>query len=401
MAKSRKGISINPVALHSSRVHHPVPSSGRNFGAPRLPAAFQIVIDPTKFPAQPWQNLPPATGKPPYHLSLDSILSPDSINLITKSGKLVFHAVGDTGGVNTPTPIQNVASFMEKDFSLANPALHPSFYYHLGDVVYYDGEIANYYPEFYEPYNTYPAPIVAIPGNHDGDIDPLTNESSLQGFVSNFCAPAPVHRPEAEDSPRTAMTQPNVYWTLETPLATMIGLYSNCPEGGEIRNDQITWLESELTIAPKGKALIVSVHHPLYSAYGAHPGSQHLNSVIDSACLKAKRVPDLILSGHVHNYQRFSIPLAGRQIPFIIAGAGGYNARLHMLAQIFHKSKLPVQMPNSTASLESFCDSNHGYLKIMVTQKKIRCDYFAVPDPGTKPPTKTLHPFDTVTVSVA
>src|SRR5690349_8418476 len=158
MPRTRPGKMISPIELQNSRVHHPVPADSRIFSAPRLPPGFQVVIDPSKHPTQPWRDLPPATGLAPYHLSLDSVLSPESINLILKSGKIVFHTVGDTGGVNTPTQIQNVASFMERDFSDDNPALHPSFFYHLGDVVYYDGEIPNYYPEFYEPYNTYPAP---------------------------------------------------------------------------------------------------------------------------------------------------------------------------------------------------------------------------------------------------
>jgi hypothetical protein len=70
----------------------------------------------------------------------------------------------------------------------SKPPDRPSFFYHLGDVVYYDGESANYWPEFYEPYLNYHAPIVAIPGNHDGDVNPATGESSLQAFVRNFCA---------------------------------------------------------------------------------------------------------------------------------------------------------------------------------------------------------------------
>jgi acid phosphatase type 7 len=41
------------------------------------------------------------------------------------------------------------------------------------------------------------------------------------------------------------MTQPYVFWTLLAPFVTIIGLYSNVPEGGEIHNDQIGWLAAE------------------------------------------------------------------------------------------------------------------------------------------------------------
>lgn len=398
--KARKTTAIDAAQLLATSKHHPGAGRGRTFAAPRLPQGFQTIIDPNKNPPQPFRPLPPPTGKSPFHLSLDTVLSPAAMKTITTSGQMVFHSVGDTGGVNTPTYVDNVATYMEDDFSNADVSLHPSFFYHLGDVVYYDGETANYFPEFYEPYMTYPAPIFAIPGNHDGDVDPQTKETTLQSFINNFCAPAPVHRPEAKDAPRDAMTQPNVFWTLLTPFATFIGVYSNCPEGGELKQDQIDWVQSELEAAPKGVALILAVHHPLFSAYGAHPGSQHLFGVFDKVCQKAGRAPDLVLSGHVHNYQRFSGTLGGKQIPFIIAGAGGYNARLHTLSKVFHSSKLPITMTGSQGVLENFNDADHGYLRLLVTKKNIKCDYIAVPAPGTTAKLP-LKPFDTITIAIS
>jgi hypothetical protein len=286
---------------------------------------------------------------------------------------------------------------MESDFNNPDITTHPSFFYHLGDVVYYDGELPNYFPEFYEPYMNYPGPIVAIPGNHDGDIDPQTGESSLEGFVRNFCSQAPVHTPEAHDSPRTTMTQPYVYWTFLTPLVTIIGLYSNCPEGGQLSQSQINWFTSELSSAPKDKALIVAVHHPIYSAYGPKPGSQHLYAVLEAAVEAAGRVPELVLGGHVHNYQRFTGTLAGKDVPMIIAGAGGYNAQLHVLHKAFHTAKLPITMPGAGGILENFNDSQHGYLRITVTKKAIDVEYIAVPDPSA-PKKGPLKGFDSITI---
>jgi hypothetical protein len=394
---SSKGSVIDAAVLLASRKHHPKPASGRSFGGDRLPPSFQTIIDPQKHPSQPFRDLPPATGLPPFRLSLESVLSSDAMQSIENSGKLVFHAVGDTGGVNTPTYIENVANYMEADFSGNDPSTHPSFFYHLGDVVYYDGELANYFPEFYEPYTNYPGPIFAIPGNHDGDVDPQTKEGSLEGFVRNFCSQVPGHTPEARDAVRTTMTQPNVYWTLLTPLATFIGLYSNCPEGGKLSQAQIDWFQSELKAAPEDRALIVAVHHPIYSAYGSKPGSQHLYGVLESSVQTAGRLPDLVLSGHVHNYQRFTGVLNSKNVPVIVAGAGGYNKQLHTLAKIFHNSKLPIRMTGSTGQLESFCDNLHGYLRITVTKKNIQCEYVAVPDTSTPKP-GSLKAFDSLTI---
>jgi hypothetical protein len=55
----------------------------------------------------------------------------------------------------------------------------PAFFYHLGDVVCYDGERGSYYPQFYEPYLHCPAPIFAIPGTHDTDVGLPPNHASL------------------------------------------------------------------------------------------------------------------------------------------------------------------------------------------------------------------------------
>jgi len=46
--------------------------------------------------------------------------------------------------VNTTTYQQHVESYMELDYSKdgSDPG-DPAFFYHLGDVVYYDGEIVN------------------------------------------------------------------------------------------------------------------------------------------------------------------------------------------------------------------------------------------------------------------
>ena len=393
----RKVTAIDAARYRSKVAHHPMAAGARAFGAHRLPVDFQTIVDPNTHPLQPWRDLPPPTGAPPFRMSLETILAPESIASINNSGTMVFHAVGDTGGVNTPTQIENVTTYMESDFAATDITTHPSFFYHLGDVVYYDGELANYFPEFYEPYMNYPGPIVAIPGNHDGDINPQTGESSLEGFVRNFCSQAPVHTAEAHDAPRTAITQPNVYWTLLTPLVTIIGLYSNCPEGGQLSPAQIDWFHSELSVAPDDRAVIVAVHHPIYSAYGSKPGSQHLYSVLDSAAQAASRVPELVLTGHVHNYQRFTGQLTGHDVPMIVAGAGGYNAQLHMLHKAFHQAKLPVTLGNAGGILESFNDSQHGYLRITVTKKSIVCEYVAVPDPSS-PKKGPLKAFDTLTI---
>ncbi|HLW64043.1 MAG TPA: metallophosphoesterase [Gemmataceae bacterium] len=385
----------------------PTGKHGRRFSATRGASSF--TTDPPGFQTEKdarhpgkWFDLPPATGVPPYRLDLASILSDDHYKKITRSKRLVFHTVGDTGGVNTTTYQQHVESFMELDFSAddTDPA-NPSFFYHLGDVVYYDGEVTNYYWEYYEPYLHYPAPIFAIPGNHDGDVNPLdqfhTAADSLRGFVRNFCSQAAVHTPEADDAPRDAMTQPNVYWTLLTPLVTIIGLYTNVPEGGKIGLNQLEWFKQELADADKNLPLILALHHPIYSAYGHHPGSQSLKAIVEESCKDADRTPDLILTGHVHDYQRFTGDINGKAVTTIVAGAGGYNQKLHMLSrQQFDPNGCPYKFPDGKETLDSFNDFQHGYLIIDVRENQILGSYIAMDDPtgGTMVPTKKIKAYD-------
>src|SRR5262245_24085251 len=109
------------ISLRSRATVHPGRGrSGRMFGADRLPPDFHTVFDADR--DHPFRDLPPPTGLPPFHLDLASILHEGAIQEIHTAGKLVFHAVGDTGGVNTPTPIETVAAYMERDFTTRNPS---------------------------------------------------------------------------------------------------------------------------------------------------------------------------------------------------------------------------------------------------------------------------------------
>ncbi len=151
----------------------------------------------------------------------------------------------------------------------------------------------------------------------------------------------------------------------------------------------------------------IATHHksmPIYSAYGPHPGSTRLKTLFDESCKDAKRAPDLVLTGHLHNYQRFSEPLLDKNVPFIVASAGGYKKRLHVLGRAFHdawsQKKSPIQIDGEPELLESFSDSQHGYLRIAVTPKKIRAEYIAVPDPSENPKDQVLEPYDTVEINL-
>ena len=77
-------------------------------------------------------------------------------------------------------------------------------------------------------------PIFSIPGNHDGEVDDPTAQTSLDGWVDYFMQSVPDVDPISKDAPRIGLDLPNVYWTLTTPFATIVGMYTNVPEHGSI-----------------------------------------------------------------------------------------------------------------------------------------------------------------------
>jgi hypothetical protein len=191
---------------------------------------------------------------------------------------------------------------------------------------------------------------------------------------------------EAQGSHRTAMVQPNVYRTLLTPLVNIIGLYSNVPEGGEIRDPQTQWLENELRILDPKLPLFVALHHPVYSADDHHSGSTYRKTAIEDAAKAAGRFPDMVLAGHVHNYQRLTkTNKDGTKVPFIVTGAGGYHNLHHIMKIDGEKMVAPVtfhdQKTGEQVTLERYSDDHHGFLRMEITDPVISGRYFEVPRP--------------------
>ncbi|HEX3348264.1 MAG TPA: metallophosphoesterase [Acetobacteraceae bacterium] len=345
---------------------------------PRQPGASLAQIAPPRiveFEPIPAQFKPRRPA--PFRMDLSEILPEQTrdatLKAIADSGRMAFQCVGDTGGIKRPESQQLVARGMEAALKSARSS--PSFCYHIGDVVYYNGEVQEYWPQFYEPYEHYPLPIVAIPGNHDGE--KLAPDSiSLEGFYQNFLAERPgTFTHESRDSGRTAMSQPNFYWTLTTPFATFIGLYTNVPEHGKITPEQRQWFQGEMHDADPDKALIVALHHPVYSFDDHHSGSSNMALELQNAINASRRIPNLVLTAHVHNYQRIELKTAGVTIPFFVIGNGGYW-NLHHLTQ--HPG---YQDPGTEAVLIAAVDDRHGFMTFEIGAKVINGYFTTVPRP--------------------
>jgi Calcineurin-like phosphoesterase/Iron/zinc purple acid phosphatase-like protein C len=324
---------------------------------------------------------------------------------IESAGQIVFHSVGDTGSVEGPQTECLVADKMVSDFDEADAADVPSFFFHLGDVVYYFGEATYYYDQFYDPYRSYPAPIVAIPGNHDGVVYASDAAPTLQAFLNNFCASSPVVTPDAGGLLRTAMIQPGVYFTFDAPFVRILGLYSNVLEDPGVISDEngsnkvldqrqveflTTALKRIVSESYEG-AVIIAVHHPPFTGGSEHGGSPQMLADIDSACTAAGFWPHAVLSGHAHNYQRYTRTVNNFQTPYIVAGCGGHSPLSAMRATY----RTPYQI-DSTLTLNSYDDTDYGYLRIVVNAQTLTIEFHPEADGGV---TKT--PDDTVTVNLS
>jgi hypothetical protein len=394
------------LAEHGPR--HPAPGTTTPVNSPRFNKARRPFGEPVAFEkGSPRFLQPPFTNNVNLLLPLNVVLRDQAEEArIHGAGRLVFHSVGDTGGVKGEEAQESIAHAMEAQIQTAGVADRPAFFFHLGDVVYFNGLRHLYGAQFYDPYKYYPAPIFAIPGNHDGDTatrkgDEPDTEPTLAGFMDNFCAP----QAEKVDAYRELMTQPYVYWALDAPFVRVIGLYSNVDGSvdGRGRNEQQAWLEQQLQAAPVDKALLIAVHHPPYSLDASHGGSPDILDAIERAVASTKRWPDAVLSGHVHNYQRFTREVDSRQIPFVVAGNGGYADS----PQAIHKLQLDAQGHRIPAGkrfkttragvfLETYEETNPGFMRLTVDSKHLTVEYFVVPFDDAPP----AEPVDRVTVDL-
>ncbi|MDQ6902867.1 MAG: metallophosphoesterase, partial [Bacteroidota bacterium] len=121
-----------------------------------------------------------------------------------------------------------------------------------------------------------------------------------------------------------------------------------------------------------------------------HGASVPMQNFLDDCFAKANVYPDIIFSGHVHNYQRFTRKIGKKQIPFIVAGAGGY---WHLHNINVGKTKIKTPSPSSFQDVifEKYCEDRHGFMNVSIdmANKKLKGEYYTVPrqqEPWKTPP---------------
>jgi hypothetical protein len=344
--------------------------------------------------------VPPPLRDVPMQFS--DLVGAAEIAAIQKAGVMQFHATGDTGvGLDSNQPL--VAEALARDVNLTQPANGPVFFLNLGDVIYGNGKSALYANRFYRPNLPYLKPvdglegiILAIPGNHDGEVRDPADSPSLSAFQENFVQP-PGSQPAMATSFGVKMVnQPGVYWLLEAPFLQLIGLYSNAGEdAGLLGMDasdtrQTDWLTATLKNIKQGrkngrKALVLATHHPPYarglqeSGLG-HPGSPEMQAQLDASCAAAGIWPDAVLSGHSHNYQRYQrhcvIGKREFDIPYFVVGTGGISLQPAPTGIGAHKIENPVP-PGLTGSTVTYGngDENFGFVRVAASVKQLQITF--------------------------
>lgn len=382
----------------------------------------------------------PPANQPPLELS---VVDPEENQRILSSGKMSFAMVGCSGDPTTGTNTQAVAAAISADPDL-------SFFYHLGDMIYTisgsdteGGEPVKPYSltlwdsQLFGPYAKFPKKIFAIAGNHDGKYKERVQ--ALRDYFRFFCAKS-VKRP-TESKRRRQMTQPYVYWRLDTPYAYFIGLYSNIANGGILDKPgqytpanftdgpQYKWLVKQLqavaamnkTAGKHRKAVLLTVHYPPYSgatnfnirgdqsrggpaAKGKRPAQPnnydvpYLAVTLQQAFKDSGQRPDVIFSAHAHLYQRLTYKFAdGTTMPCLVVGCGGHSP----LEELFEacdgsmkkaqKAPFDAVKPGSfefpqgdSAQVEYYNDreagGHFGYLKVTIdaNARSLACDFTAV-----------------------
>jgi hypothetical protein len=362
----------------------------------------------------------------------------DFVRSISRNNKIVFHLVGDSGATQEGKKYKDelgVSDVLSSESRSASPADCPAFLYHLGDVVYDFGEANYYYDQFYDAFRNYNGPIFAIPGNHDSFIVPGTSRADepLRIFERNFCATTPNITPEAKSLHRTAMTQPGVYFTLDAPFVRIIGLFSNSLEDpGVISSENGNWPDvpdfqldylrahlAKIKDENYSGAVLLAMHHPPFSykpkrgaaSSSNHGGSPAMLRQIDAICEDVGVYPHAFLSGHAHNYQRYTRSFTFKkgkedyQVPFIVCGNGGHNASplvyqdyKHLQdpepgSDVTYLESKPAFATNGL-SMDYFDDYNYGYLRATVDKNQLAITYTPTATAGG------IHP-DTVTVDLS
>ena len=213
------------------------------------------------------------------------------------------------------------------------------------DVIYPAGGVNEYLEKFYRPYANFPAPIYAVPGNHDW-------YDGLHGFAVHFCGADPFEKPpqprggglrgkirsllwrdpEAADprvlercrqlrqTPRQRAAQPTPYFVLEAGPVDLVGIDNGMT--GRLDRNQGEWIRRVSRRPGRPKVLVLG--KPIYADGEYHPRKIEGGGTVDEVVRDPANNYVATVVGDKHNYQRYGVDVGGgRTIQHIVSGGGG------------------------------------------------------------------------------
>ncbi|MGH3104940.1 MAG: metallophosphoesterase family protein [Gaiellaceae bacterium] len=264
--------------------------------------------------------------------------------------RVSFLVIGDTGEGDKSQ------YFVIKPMQACEEGVDFSFF--CSDIIYPAGDVNEYADKFFWPYQKFPGPIYAIPGNHDW-------YDGLYGFMGHFCNADPDLRPPARPvgnvvqrairrvawrkpsepdqelikemrgwrgNEAQASKQPAPYFAIDIGSILLVGIDTGIK--GTLDEDQGRWLR-EISLVPKPKILLTG--KPLYvNGKIEETEIEHSGGTVNEIVEKREHQYIAVLGGDIHNYQRYAVHTDdGREIQHIVCGAGGaYTHATHKIDKI-------------------------------------------------------------------
>jgi len=197
-------------------------------------------------------------------------------------------------------------------------AQQPDAVFITGDLVYGRGRAAEYRQHFFPIYNGEETPLLrrvpflGVPGNHDV---PFAQWPDASAYFAYWSLPlnGPALKPGAPNAAPVAAGVHDAMVAAAGPAFPRMASYSF--DYGQVHWTVLdsnvytdwespvlkAWLEADLKAARGATWRIVALHHPLFHSSRSHLGDQWMRPI--SPILEKYGV-DLVLAGHVHNYQR-------------------------------------------------------------------------------------------------